>query len=124
MKFEMYVPSSNPWSSCAMQLIFSSMSQVSYATATNAYFSDTTVPRALYNPWMATGSYDTADRWVTVSVPLNTFTYTHEGGACGAGFTAEMLAGLTFFVWNGGVAGTDCSPVILIDNIRVVPVEL
>lgn len=124
MKFEMYVPSSNPWSSCAMQLIFSSMSQVSYATATNAYFSDTTVPRALYNPWMATGSYDTADRWVTVSVPLNTFTYTHEGGACASGFTAEMLAGLTFFVWNGGVAGTDCSPVILIDNIRVVPVEL
>jgi len=32
-----------------------------------------------------------------------------------------MISGLTFFVWNGGVSGTDCNPVICIDNIRVVP---
>ncbi len=124
MKFEMYVPSSNPWQSCAMQVIFSGNDVVTYSTASNAYFSDTTIPRALYIPWRSSGSYDTADEWVTVSIPLNTFTYTHEGGNCGNSLNTNMLTGLTFFVWNGGIEGTDCSPVILIDNIRVVPVEL
>lgn len=124
MKFEMYVPSSNPWQSCALQVIFSGNGQVTYDTASNEYFSDSTLPRGLYIPWKTTGSYDTADQWVTVTMPLNTFTYNHEGGSAGNSLKPDMLTGLTFFVWNGGVEGADCSPVILIDNIRVVPVEL
>ena len=35
-----------------------------------------------------------------------------------------MLTGLTFFVRAGGVEGKDCNPVIMIDNIRVVPIEI
>lgn len=124
MKFEMYIPSSNPWQSCAMQLIFSSNENVTYATANNQYFGNTAVPRGLYIPWKSTGSYDTGDEWVTVSVPLSNFSYTHEGGSCSNGLTPERMTGFTMFVWNGGVEGADCSPVILLDNIRVVPIEL
>lgn len=123
IKFEVFVPASNPWMSSAMQIMFSPMDVVSYATANNAYFSDTTFPRALWNPWQASGSYDTGGHWATVSVPLSTFTFTHEGAQAGTGIDESYLDGLTFFVWNGGVAGTDCSPVICIDNIRVVPIE-
>lgn len=124
LKFEMYIPSSNPWESCALQAIFSGDDIVTYATASNSYFSEASLPRGLYMPWKATGSYDTADRWTTVSMPLNTFTYSFDGGSAGNGLKPDMLTGLTFFVWNGGVEGRDCSPVILIDNIRVVPVEI
>lgn len=124
LKFEIYVPSSNPWQSCALQAIFSGNANVTYDTASNAYFSDTTLPRGLYIPWKSSGSFDTADQWQTVSMPLNTFTYTHDGGSAGSGLKPDMFTGLTFFVWNGGVEGLDCNPVILIDNIRVVPVEL
>lgn len=124
LKFEMYVPSSNPWQSCALQAIFSGNDQVTYDTASNSYFSDETLPRGLYMPWKNSGSYDTADQWVTVTMPLNTFTYTCDGGSSGGNLKPDMLTGLTFFVWNGGIEGSDCSPVILIDNIRVVSVEL
>ncbi len=123
MKFECLVPSSAPWSSCAMQLIFTSDDNVTYNTATNAYYSDASIPRGLWNPWQATGSYDTGNEWVTVSVPLSNFIYTHEGGAAGSALGKDSLTGLTFFVWHGGVAGTTCSPYICIDNIRVVPIE-
>lgn len=123
MKFECCVPSAYPWSASGLQIIFSPMSVVSSSNSSNGYLSDTSIARGIWNPWRATGSYDTGNSWVTVSVPMNTFTYTHEGGACSAPLTAESLAGLAFFVWNGGIEGTTCNPVILIDNIRVVPVE-
>ena len=31
--------------------------------------------------------------------------------------------GFSFFLWNGGVEGTDCTPKLDIDNIRVVPIN-
>ena len=89
----------------------------------NAYFSDTNVPRGLWIPWRTSGSYDTGGKWVTVSLNLADFNKTHEGNKCDVGFDKTMLDGLTFFVWNGGVEGKDCTPIIMIDNIRVVPVE-
>ncbi len=33
------------------------------------------------------------------------------------------MTGFTFFLWNGGVEGTDCTPELYIDNIRVVPIN-
>ncbi|MDE6693682.1 MAG: hypothetical protein K2K05_09880, partial [Muribaculaceae bacterium] len=123
MKFECLVPSSAPWSSCAMQLMFTGNDHVTYNTGTNAYYSDTSMARGLWNPWQATGSYDTGNEWVTVSVPISNFIYTHEGGAAGSPVSKGDMTGLTFFVWHGGVAGTTCSPYICIDNIRVVPIE-
>lgn len=123
LKFEACVPASNPWASSGMQLIFSGNDAVTYNTGNNSYFSDSSVPRGLWIPWKNTGSYDTGGKWVTVSVNLADFNKTHEGSKCDNSLDKEKLTGLTFFVWQGGVAGTDCSPVICIDNIRVVPIE-
>lgn len=33
------------------------------------------------------------------------------------------MTDFTFFLWNGGVEGTDCTPELDIDNIRVVPIN-
>ena len=120
LKFECFVPSSNPWKTCSMQLFFTASSVVSNENMSNAYFSDESVPRALWTPWLLGGSYDTADKWVTVSVPLENFTATHTGGVCGTKFDASCLDGFALFVW-AGESGSDCDPVIAIDHIRVVP---
>ena len=123
MKFEVYVPSSNPWMSSALQAIFSSNDNVTLGTGNNSYFSDTSIPRGLWIPWKDAGTYDTGDKWVTVSMKLSEFNKTHDGNKCDNALDKSRMTGLTFFVWNGGVAGTDCNPVICIDNIRVVPIE-
>ncbi len=114
IKFEIYVVA--PWSSCALQMIFTPYS----TSGTNGYIGDAGVPRGLWNPWKDSGTYKT-EGWTTVSFPLSSFTFTGSGGTCANVLTKEMLRGLTFFVWNGGVDGTDCTPHICIDNIRVVP---
>jgi len=114
IKFEIYVV--EPWASCALQMIFTPYS----TSGTNGYIGDASVPRGLWIPWKDSGTYKT-EGWITVSFPLSSFTFTGSGGTCANVLTKEMLRGLTFFVWNGGVAGTDCTPHICIDNIRVVP---
>ena len=123
IKFEVLVPDTNPWTTCGLQMIFSSNDDVTYETATNAFFSSTSVPRGLWIPWKETGSYTTGGKWTTVAVNLSDFNKTHEGTPCDVALDAKHFTGLTFFVWHGGVAGTDGSPVIAIDNIRVVPIE-
>ena len=120
MKFECLIPASNPWASCALQIIWSS--RATDDVYSNAYFSDPSVPRGLWIPWKATGSYDTNGEWTTVSLPLSGFNKTFDGKDM-SGMTVDQFAGLTFFVWNGGVEGTDCCPMIAIDNIRVVPLK-
>ena len=114
IKFEVNVVT--PWESSALQMIFTRYS----LTGSNSYIADGTYPRGLWNPWKATGTYQT-DGWITVSFPLSDFNYTHEGAESANKLTADMISGLTFYVWNGGVAGKDCNPHICIDNIRVVP---
>ena len=120
LKFECYVPTSNPWKTCSMMLMFTNSSVVSNENMTNAYFSDESVPRGLWTPWQATGSYDTGDKWVTVSIPLSEFTMTHAGTTCATKFDSSCLEGFALFVW-GGYSGADCDPVIAVDHIRVVP---
>ena len=66
LKFEVNIPSSIPWQSCALQVMFTGNDVVTYATGTNAYFSDTNVPRGLWLPWKNTGSYDTGGKWTDV----------------------------------------------------------
>ncbi len=123
IKFEIYVPTSNPWRACALQMIFTSAKVVNQNAGTNAYIADESVPRGLWIPWQESGSYDTNNEWRTVTIPLSSFKYTHVGGACANAMAPGMFAGLTFFVYAGGVDGVDCDPVIYIDNIRVVPAE-
>jgi len=114
IKFECNVLAA--WKSCALQMIFTPYSTYDG----NSYIADASVPRGLWIPWKETGSY-TTDGWITVALPLSDFIYTGEGKVCTNKLTADMLRGLTFFVWNGGVDGADCSPNICIDNIRIVP---
>ena len=114
IKFECYVVEA--WSSQGMQMIFTPYS----TSGTNGYIADGVTPRGIWMPWKTSGTYKT-EGWTTVSVPLTEFKYKHDGGTAGSSLSKDMLRGLTFFVWNGGVTGTDCTPHICIDNIRVVP---
>ena len=116
IKFECYVVAD--WQASALQMIFTPYS----TTSTNSYIGDSNVPRGLWMPWKEDGTFKT-EGWTTVSVPLRDFKYTPDGGNCGNPLTEDMLRGLTFFVWHGGVEGTDCSPHICIDNIRIVPMQ-
>lgn len=123
LKFEVQVPSASPWSSLGMQLIFTPLDLVSDSHKTNGYYGNTSLPRGIWIPWAQTGPYDTADKWVTVSVPLANFNKTHMGAACDTKFAKEMIQGFTIFVYQGGVEGEASAPEFFIDNIRLVTVE-
>lgn len=134
VKFEMYIPSEHPWSAGAMQVIFAGTDRVSYgnvgvdvygntvAGPNNSYFQNDVLPRALYRPWTTSGSYDTDDEWITVSLPISSsFIYGYSGSTASGSLTETDFASLVVFVVGGGIQGTECAPLIKIDNIRVIP---
>ncbi len=130
LKFEVFVPESNPWASAGMQVIFTPTALVDFSNANNSYFSDTSLPRAIWLPWQS-GPYTTGGSWQTIVLPLSSFNRTHEGQPAPRSLNPADLDGFSLFVWQGGVQGVagsggedeTCSPVFAIDNIRVVPVE-
>ena len=91
------------------------------AGANNSYFQDDVLPRGFYRPWSDTGSFDTGDEWITVTVPFSNFTYGFSGAQATGTLTANDFASLNIFVVGGGLDGTECTPIIRIDNIRAVP---
>ncbi len=135
LKFEMFIPSSNPWTGTPMQVVMAGVNVVSFggavkdiygnqcAGANNTYLSGNDAPRGLYRPWAATGSFDTGDKWITVTLPLEDFTYGWNGNPASGTLNAESFASLWLFICKGGMeeAGTECTPIIKIDNIRAVP---
>ena len=147
LKFEMCIPASNPWQAGAMQIIFAPTDYVTLSGNSpdefgenvkgannvffrgaaefkdDAYFKDKKpLPRALYRPWTTTGSYDTGGKWVTVSIPIaSSFVYSFDGSGLTFNLKERDFASLTIFVVGGGVKGTECAPIIKIDNIRVIP---
>ena len=134
MKFEMCIPASNPWTGGAIQIVFAGTDRTTYGgggvdaygntihVQTNDYLNDPAVPRALYRPWTDTGSYDTNGEWITVSLPLAaTFVYSYDGSLCPASLSKDSFASLWMALYGGGIEGTDCQPIIKIDNIRIVP---
>lgn len=120
LKFEVNIPSSNPWTNLSMQCIFSGDAQVTLPTANNTFFNGTDYPRGLWTPWSKTGSYDTGGKWTTVTLPLSTFKYKNDGTPAGTPLTSDCFTGLTLFIWSGVTSGTTCHPIIRIDNIRAV----
>ena len=135
LKFELYVPSANPWMAGSMQLICAGVDKISgsgagediygntVAGANNTFFNGNELPRGLYTPWVSTGSFDTGDEWITVTVPYANFKYGSDGTAATGSLSAADFTSLTIFVWSGGNKGTECHPVIKMDNIRAVPVK-
>ena len=139
LKFEMYIPTSNPWSAGAMQIAFEGYDKVTLSGNPIEGYTGTVAGanakifnnedgksgawgRAMYRPWTETGSYDTGNKWVTVTIPLTSFTLDNKGATTTqVPSSAADFASLTFFVVEGGVNGTECKPIIKIDNIRVVP---
>lgn len=131
VKFELMIPAAHSWQACGMQLMFSSVSQVSMgnagvdidgkpvAGANNSFFQSNDFPRAIFSPWTATEAYNTGDRWITVEIPMSAFAYGPDNTAAGAPLTEDMFDGFTIFVYGGGKEGVDCDPYFYIDNIRV-----
>lgn len=124
LKFEVLVPAATPWKGCALEVIFADADAVSASNANNTYFhdEDPTIPRAFYRPWLETGSFDTQDKWMTVTLPLATsFAYDCNGKPATGMLTKDSFVNLELFLYGGGIQGAPCSPVIKIDNVRVVP---
>ena len=137
LKFEMLIPSSNPWKAASLQLIVGGVDKITGGTgkndgvndfegnviagANNTFFNDDVLPRGLYTPWKATGSFDTGDEWITVTVPYSAFIYGVSGVPATGELTAADFTSLTLFLYKGGQVGEDCNPIIKIDNIRAVP---
>ena len=134
MKFEMYIPSSHPWKGAAMQIVFAGTDKTTFGgggvdaygnkihVQDNSYLNDPSVPRALYRPWTATGSFDTGDEWITVSLPLSAaFVYSYNGALCPSTLSKDSFASIWMALYGGGIEGTDCQTIIKIDNIRIVP---
>lgn len=134
IKFEMKISPDTPWQSNAMQILFASVTAVTLgsagpdiygvevAGANNTYFHEgLDLPRGYYTPWAATGSFDTADEWITVTIPFSEFAYGWEGAASSGKLGPDSFASLLIF-FHGG-AGTTCHPIIKVDNIRAVPVK-
>ncbi len=138
LKFEMYIPSASPWMAGAMQICFEGYDKVTISgnpiedyggtvAGANAYAFNNEANdlgkfgRAMYRPWTTTGSFDTGDQWITVTVPLTSFIYDKDGGVTSNTPKLSDFASLTIFVLGGGITGTECAPIIKIDNIRAVP---
>lgn len=130
LKFEVYIPISNPWMAEGMQIRFTSLDEVSMSNQTQDYIwnddeshEEGKAPRGVWVPWEETGSYDTNNQWVTVTLKMSEFNKLVSGLASDTEFTQDRFAGLSIFLRGGGVDGKECEPIICIDNIRVVPVE-
>ena len=129
-KFEVYIPTSNPWMAEGMQIRFTSLNEVSMSNQTQDYIwnddeshEEGKAPRGVWVPWEETSSYDTNNKWVTITIKMSEFNKLVSGIASDIDFTQDKFAGLSIFLRGGGVDGKECAPIICIDNIRVVPVE-
>ena len=139
LKFEVKIPADHPWTGCPMQIIFSDVTLVSNGSAgvkdiygntlagcNNTYFNDASIslPRYLWRPWKETGSFDTNGEWMTVTVPISSFSDFWNGTAATGKLSKESFANLEFFFAGGSTSeGTPCSPIVYVDNIRVVPIK-
>ena len=115
-----------------MQLIFASAERAANDSWQNNTFVHASASdpkgldlcRGLYRPWEATGSFDTADKWITVTVPFSEFIYNSDGtNGLVPLQKPEDFASFVIWAWSGGVNGTECTPIFRIDNLRAVPVK-
>ncbi len=130
LKFELYIPSSNPWSAGAMQIVFTSADKCANDSWQNNTYIHTSASggfdlcRGFYRPWEATGSFDTGDKWITVTIPFADFIYNADGTPGKTPLSGPQdFASLIIWPWSGGLNGAECTPVFRIDNIRAVSLK-
>ncbi|MCQ2141254.1 MAG: glycan-binding surface protein [Bacteroidales bacterium] len=137
LKFEVKINPEDEWKGCPMQIIFSGVQHVSNGNAgvkdiygvtlpgcNNTYFNDKSIslPRYMWRPWAATGSYHTNGEWVTISAPISDFIYFMDGSVAAGNLTPDCFSNLEFFFAGGTSSeGEPSNPVLYIDNIRAVP---
>ena len=130
IKFELCIPAENPWSAGAMQVVFASAERCANDSWQNNTYIHTSADggydlcRGFYRPWEASGSFDTAGKWITVTIPFADFTYNADGTPGKTPLSGpEDFASLIIWPWSGGLNGAECTPVFRIDNLRAVPVK-
>lgn len=132
VKFEFCVPSSNPWKAGVLQVIFANNQICANDTWQGSDYykakskdnpNGKNLCRGLYAPWSATGSFDTQDKWITVTMPIENFTYNQDGSAGVVPVDAESFDSFTIWPESGGIQGTECTPILRYDNIRIVPIN-
>lgn len=130
IKFELFIPSGNPWSAGALQVVFTSAARCANDSWQNNTYIHTSADggydlcRGFYRPWESTGSFDTGDKWITVTIPFSEFIYNADGTPGKTPLSGpEDFASLIIWPWNGGLAGAECTPVFRIDNIRAVSLK-
>lgn len=121
LKFEVFVPSSTPWTICSLNMLFT---PADIFGENDYYFSEDApypYPRAMWTPWQSNGgTYDTGDKWVTVSFPLTDFTKDRYLNDCARKMTKDDFHGLSMIVcWGPFSEATNVPVTIAIDNIRV-----
>ncbi len=139
LKFELYIPASNAWQAGAMQVFFAPIDLVSFGNAGTDIYGNTVagcnnnffkskdeggagLARYLWTPWTASEAYHTGGKWITVTMPIKDFIYDWDGTGASRMLTdVTDFASLDMYIWAGGVTGVECSPLLYIDNIRVVP---
>lgn len=118
------------WTAAALQVIFTGATDVmlnwqngngltfnSRWDGATGYLSDESYPRILFNPWK--DGVGTSNGWTTATVSMADCKYNKDGGSAVAQ-GAGHYSGITLFINGGGVKGSPCTPVIWIDNVRIV----
>ena len=145
LKFELCIPATNPWKAGALQVLFVNNDQCANDTwQNNLYIKDTKssqgeidaknleiaphkitgdLCRGIYRPWATTGSFDTGGKWITVTMPLADFIYNFDGTPGKYELTPESFDSFIMWPVSGGVNGTECTPILRYDNIRLVPIK-
>ena len=129
VKFEMFIPSAKPWKAGVMQVLFVNNKLCANDTWQNNNYIKTSTDggpdlcRGLYAPWNGTGSFDTQDKWITVTMPIENFTYNMDGTAGVKAIDSESFDSFTIWPVSGGIEGEECTPIIRFDNIRIVPIK-
>jgi len=139
LKFEMCIPASNPWKNTPMMIVFGGVDLISFGAVTTDIYGNACAgqnnkymdgsdgwemgPRVFYQPWEATGSFDTDGKWITVTIPLTDVNKGWDGALATSEINEATFSSVWFFICNGGVEypKASCTPIIKIDNIRAVP---
>ncbi len=125
IKFEAFIPSSTPWTLCSLNILFTPASIFGDNTYLFGEDDPYPYPRAMWTPWQsAGGSYDTGDKWQTVTIPLSELNKDRSLNPCNRKMTADDFAGLSMIVaWGPFSEATNVPVTMALDNIRVAPLS-